>query len=273
MFLPLQRRHFVIALTTIAVICVPVRLGRDEGVQAALPTEWELFYEPTPPAPLQRVLTESAPTAALAVALPGAQVLGNTPKEAFFARLIEIAAGYVNVVILVNRDESLAILKIRELIRRHVKNAERVLARITFVRANIDTEWIRDYGPVFALGVGDDLVLLDNMYRDIRGEAQTERTLLALGFVKTDEVPTAARDNSSPKSSGNGPYLSDYGHFWRRNDDAAPLYFNEFLYLQRHRFARLVRTPLQLSGGDLLFVFLWRLALVVFVSPWFSRCT
>lgn len=48
--------------------------------------------------------------------------------------------------------------------------------------------------------------------------------------------------------------LSDFGHFWRRNDDAAPLYFNEIIHARSRQMPPLVRTPLQLSGGDLCFL-------------------
>lgn len=250
MSFPFSSRRLVIALAAFAVIAIPVRLERYNQPKTPLPTEWDLFYAPTPPVRLKRVVTESAPATALVVALPEGEVLGNARKEVFFVRLIEIAARYVNVVILINRDESHAILETTEMIRRQVKDADKVLSRVTFLPAVIDTEWVRDYGPVFGLGVDNELVLLDNMYRDIRGEAETERMLLDLGFVKTNDQPTFSPGHDS---NGDRPYLSDYGQFWRRNDDAAPLYFNEFVYWQRHQFAPLVRTPLQLSGGDLAF--------------------
>jgi agmatine/peptidylarginine deiminase len=226
------------------------RYTQDKG---PLVTEDVLFYAPTPPVRLQRVLTESAPTAALVVALPEGEVLGNSHKEAFFLRLIQIATRYVDVLVLINRDEPLAILKIKELIARHISDSDRVLKRVIFFRGMIDTEWVRDYGPLFGLGDDNRLVLLDNMYRDLRSEGRTERMLLSLGFVKTVEEPTRMSQPANPEVRANGQYLSDYGEFWRRNDDAAPLYFNEFLYLQTHRFSPLVRPPLELSGGDLAF--------------------
>jgi agmatine/peptidylarginine deiminase len=233
-------------------LAVGVTVGRRGPANGWSPTEAQLFYEPTPPVPVARVLPETAPTAALVVALPEAQVLGNARKEAFFARLIATAARYVQVVVLVNRDESLSGVAIRELIARHAREADSVLAQVTFLPGAIDSEWIRDYGPLFAIGADGELVLLDNMYRDVRAEAHTERTLSGLGLVQEAEGPAPDRDVGGGEGAG-GPYLSDYGHFWRRNDDAAALHINEILYSWRRRFAPLVRPPLQLSGGDLAF--------------------
>lgn len=210
--------------------------GRADGGGA--PTEASLLYEPTPPVALAKVFTESAPVTTLVVALPEEVVLGDARKADFFSRLIEAAVGYVKVVVLVNEDERLAIQKITELIRRHVQSPDAVLSRVTFVRAAFDTEWVRDYGPLFGAGPDGEPVLLDNMARDIRREAQTARAPVDLGYVRTP---------------GRETYLSDYGHFWRRDDDAAPMYFNEILYRERFRFAPLVRPPLQLAGGDLVF--------------------
>jgi agmatine/peptidylarginine deiminase len=231
-----------VVLVTIVASLAVLRRGPAHGSSL---TEYDLFYAPTAPVRLQRMLTESTPASALVVALPEAQVLGNARKETFFLRLIEVASQYVKVVVLVNRDEPFAIQKIRGLISARAADPAAVLERVSFARAVVDTEWVRDYGPIFGIAENHDLVLLDNMYRDVRSESQTERQLTSLGFVKTAEKPA--------RTGQGGPYLSDYGHFWRRNDDAAPMYFNEILYGERRRFAPLVRSPLQLSGGDVQF--------------------
>jgi agmatine/peptidylarginine deiminase len=242
-----SRRLLVLALLALAVPAssssTHVRRAMRGRAEPPPPTEASLFYNPTPALPVASVTPEFEPVSALVVALP-AQVLGNRAKEEFFVDLIEAAARYVRVFALVNRDEHAAVPAIRALVRARTRDAEAVLARVTFVRGVVDTEWIRDYGPLFAAGQDGEPVLLDGMYRDVRSEAETARTFARLGLTKTYEPP----------ARGGPAYLSDYGHFWRMNDDAAPLYFNEMLYLARRRFAPLVRPPLELWGGDLAFV-------------------
>lgn len=242
-----------VALAVLAVDAGPVRWAkRSRAAKGPVTSEDALFYAATAPVPLLRMVPESSPASALVVALPDGQVIGNPRKEAFFIRLIEAATDYVPVTILVSRDQPYAIVQVRELVRLRARHPDRVLGRIAFVRALIDSEWVRDYGPLFGLSHdsagASELVLLDNMYRDVRSEAATERMLDGLGFVKRAEGPSAGSGGG-----GEGPYLSDYGTFWRRNDDAAPLYFNEIVDAERHQYGVLVRTPLQLSGGDLAF--------------------
>ncbi|MCG8456633.1 MAG: agmatine deiminase family protein [Holophagales bacterium] len=199
------------------------------------------------------MLTESDPTAALVLAFPGSRTGGQTRKEQVLVGLIEIASRYTDVVILVNRDDPRAIPRIRHLISSQTGEPTRVFRSVQFLRGFIDTEWIRDYGPWFGLDAENELVLLDNMYRDLRSEGQTERRLSKLGFQKATSGPIEAGYAYDQLAGGSGAYLSDYGHFWRLNDDAAPIYFNEILYQRRRRFPRMVRPPLQISGGDAAF--------------------
>ncbi len=168
-------------------------------------------------------------------------------------RLIEIASRYTAVVILVNRVDPSTFPRIRQLLATKTREPTRVLRSVQFQRVVIDTEWIRDYAPLFGLGEDDELVLLDNMYRDLRSEGQTERRLSELGFLKTAHGPVEAGYAYDRLAGDSGAYLSDYGHFWRLNDDAAPIYFNEVLYRRLRRIPRMVRPPLQISGGDIAF--------------------
>ena len=210
--------------------------------------EMTLLYEPGPPVAIHSMVTELAPAACLVLAMPEETVLGNVQKMQCFIQLVEAASACTRVVILVNRDEPDAIPRITAEIRRRGIIPDQSLKNISFQRALIDSEWVRDYGPVFALGKDRSLVLLDNMYRDLRSEAGTERTLGEAGLIKTAYAEAAGQ------RTGHGPSLLDnFGHFWRRNDDAAPLYFNEIIHAEKRRFAPLVRTPLQLPGGDVCF--------------------
>ncbi|MCC6155363.1 MAG: agmatine deiminase family protein [Candidatus Hydrogenedentes bacterium] len=253
------RLPLFVGLVVIAVIGVAVRISGIHPTRApeALEespavTEMALFYEPTEPIPVTQPISESAPVLALVVAMPEAQVLGNAGKTEFLLQIIEIASKYTRVVVLVNRDEPGAIQRIRELLEQRANEPAAVLERLRFQSTVIDTEWVRDYGPLFALGVDGKLVLLDNMYRDIRSEAATDRMLADIGFTKTGDQLGGLRADANI-GGGHETYLSDYGYFWRYNDDAAPLYFNEVLYIQRGQYASLVRSPLQLSGGDVTF--------------------
>lgn len=189
-------------------------------------------FTPTAALPLLRVTTESEPAAMLVVSLPGRRVFGDADKERFFRELIETAAQYVDVALLVDRDESFARQNIRSLFD------PRYADRVTIEPAVIDTEWIRDYAPFFGVGRSGAPVLLDAMTRDLQREAETERSLTALGLVKT---PGRAEQD-----------LSDYGHFWRQNDDAAASYFGQLLSRQGEHIIE-VRPPLQLAGGDVAF--------------------
>lgn len=231
-----------------------IRSAKSERVaEISAPTEMSLFYQPTLPVPIARVVAESSPVTALVVAMPDAQVLGNAAKEEFFRRLITIAASYVRVVVLVDEDDQSAVIRIRKLLGGDVPKAAVLLERVTFVRARVDTEWIRDYGPLFGETDNGEPVILDNMYRDLRREADTRRRFAALGLVRTDDPELSPASTAANTASELPVYLSDYGHFWRRKDDAAPMYINEFLYRERGKWPNLVRPPLLLSGGDVTF--------------------
>jgi agmatine/peptidylarginine deiminase len=119
-----------------------------------------------------------------------------------------------------------------------VTNASEVLQNVSFFPAHVDSEWIRDYAPIFALGSNGEEILLDAMYRDVWAEEQTARSIAG--------QPTFL-------STIGSTYLSDVGTFWRRNDDAAPIYFNEYLYTIDSKHRLMVRPPVQLWGGDAIF--------------------
>lgn len=246
-------RRSTLALTVVAIVAASVLATREYPRSLPTPTEARLFYEPTPAVALQRMLTEYEPTATVVVAFPGSRARDHSPKELLLVHLIEIASRYTDVVILVNRDEPSAIPRIRQLLASKAREPTRVLRSIQFQRGAIDTEWVRDYAPLFGLGADGDLVLLDNMYRDLRSEGQTERRLSLLGFLKDTDGPVEAAYKIDRLAGDSGAYLSDYGHFWRLNDDAAPIYFNEILYRRLGWFPRMVRPPLQISGGDIAF--------------------
>jgi agmatine/peptidylarginine deiminase len=224
-------------------------------------SEQSLFYRPTAPAKLARIITETDPVDVLVVAMPEQQVLGNVKKEQFFVRLLELATEYVNVVVFINKNEHDARIKIADLLSKYATHPEKVRERVEFFPAQVDTEWIRDYSPIFALAPKGEPVLLDGIYRDIRSEAQTMRSFnsLSSSFIREAVgIPDAEadRDDASMRATAREDkptYLSDYGTFWRRNDDAAPLYFNQWFYTRHFEFARMIRTPVQLWGGDALF--------------------
>jgi agmatine/peptidylarginine deiminase len=232
------------------------------GQPIETPSEQSLFYRPTPPLRIGRVATEMEPLQAVFLAMPGGQVLGNFKKEEFFIHLTETIARYAKVVILVNKNDYNARARIEALFRKYATQPQNLRGQVEFFAAQCDTEWIRDYAPVIAFGMDGEPVLLDNMYRDLRSEAQTQRHLELVEDRfggETVEGPPSSLDikqsfGKDTSTHSNPPkYLSDFGTFWRRNDDAAPVYFNQWLYFQRYEFARMVRTPIQLWGGDVAF--------------------
>jgi agmatine/peptidylarginine deiminase len=203
--------------------------------------EESLLYAPTAPIELKGMLPETARAACVVVAMPE-RLLDNPRKMDFYGRFIEEVTTTTPVVVLVNREEPGAISRITQEIARRCPPSSPARSRVSFQRAIIDSEWVRDYAPLFGAGSNGRLVLLDNMYRDVRSESATERMLLGAGLVKE---PGRGMDSLS---------LSDFGHFWRRNDDAAPMYFNEIIHARSRQLPPLVRTPLQMSGGDLCFL-------------------
>lgn len=199
-----------------------------------------LFFGESPPEVGVKVITEFAPLEAVFVAIPLDQVIGNLQKEAFFVGLVEIVAQYVPVVILINDNDHRAKLRIQELLSDQIEKWEGLKKNVEFFPSRFDTEWIRDYAPIFAMGQDGEMVILDNVYRDVRSESETRESAI---------VPLVREAGNA----GGRTYLSDYGTYWRRKDDAAPLYFNQWLYKQHFSFARMIRTPIQLWGGDVAF--------------------
>jgi len=212
-------------------------LKKEDPIQE-FPDEDALFFRPTPALKVSRIASELDETDSLAIALPEVQVLGNPRKEAYFADLIAAASQHTRVLIFINKNEPKAESQVRAMVAARVSDPRRVLQNVTFFPARVDTEWIRDYAPIFAIGSRGEKILLDAMYRDVRAEAQTARSM--------------AGWTDFPSGTGS-PYLSDVGTFWRRNDDSAPIYFNEFLHMIHSKYRAMVRPPIQLWGGDAVF--------------------
>lgn len=262
-----QRKFAVISVTAISLAAVTVLLsllllssGRTVPQEVETPSEESLFFRPTPPVRTTRVITEQEPMEALVVAMPDEQVLGNSPKEEFVIRLIEISVQYVKVVVFINKNDDQ--VRIKALFAKYARHPLQLQERVEFVSAQCDTEWIRDYAPIFGIGLNGECVLLDNMYRDIRSEACTSRSLSCSEMLLTQHnvrnTNSSVERNTLHNESKNAiynkrSYLSDYGTFWRRNDDAAPLYFNQWIYTRYFGYVRMVRTPIQLWGGDVAF--------------------
>jgi agmatine/peptidylarginine deiminase len=205
--------------------------------------EFSLFRAPTPPLKLSRNLPEWERARYLILAMPEAP-LANRDQFKTYAGIMKHALEVTDVLVLINgnRPENLKRFvrlleenKLQDKLAPAFSSSEQAKAaanQIHVVPLEVNTLWIRDYGPIFATTEAGKLCILDSMYRDLRGEQQKKEINAKIGGIFS--TLTAQADTSS-----------------RNDDDRVPTILatslgNRFL----NETISVVRTPLQLSGGD-----------------------
>lgn len=111
------------------------------------------------------------------------------------------------------------------------------LSRIDLVPAEVNSIWIRDFGPLFGVDRYHRLVVYDNGYLDPRVELSN--------FLSTESLPVGS-EQAAERSRLSAELES------LRGSDISPSIFAAFLQVERRIPTLLVRPPLVLAGGDIM---------------------
>ena len=177
--------------------------------------EFSLFRAATPPLKLGRSLPEWERARYLILAVPE-NVLMSRELFAPFAEVMRHALDVTDVLVMLdgNRPSHLKrfvrLLEDNKLQDRLVpaySSGERKRGegyRIHVVPLEIDTLWVRDYGPAFATTDSGKLCILDSMYRDLRQEQQKKETSFGIGGDSGSRRTTTEFQRSWPPPSATG---------------------------------------------------------------------
>jgi agmatine/peptidylarginine deiminase len=195
--------------------------------------EYKVFKAPSYPEEISRIMPEWEQTQCLVLALPYNDVFSNEAMTDYFMEIIDNTIHYTDVLVLVDEEE---LGSLKELIvnleerglDKYVQNKDHPKIEIMTVR--LDSKWIRDFGPIFALKKDGTLCLLDAIYEDVRDKPiKNEANLIS-----------ALRDSLGIETT-------------RNEDDVISVYIANYLYPsfeKLHKVLKPVRPPFQLQGGD-----------------------
>ena len=175
----------------------------------------------TPPKPLKRLITEWEPQRALVLSLSFAEAMAAPDIARYQINLIEIAHRYNDVLAFGEHDQTQAHAYFLSLIRNHPQ-ADSILSKTHFVDSRNLMRWTRDFGPIFGLSRQDQLIAIDNVYRNLNRDLEE-----------------AVYQNTY-----------SFRRFMAHQGDAMPSDLAVEIEERYEVPVKLVRPPLMLDGGD-----------------------
>lgn len=194
----------------------------------------DTIVAPTPAYPVARLFPEWAPAESVWLSVPLQAVEAAPEKQEYYLSLLRILLPRLPVCILYDESQEESLFSLETLIGEDPQLAPWMESRLQFVSSKVQSEWIRDFGPVFAEGTDGTLVLLDHGYRGLEH-------LKRLWELELDSF-----------------YTLDYESFRQRQqqsnllnffDDITPNFMASMI-VRKGLPAELVKPPLFLSAGD-----------------------
>lgn len=204
----------------------PVWLGAEQ-------TRKELL-KPTPAHPLEELYPEWAPAESVWMSLPLFVVREDAEKRAYFLEVLRLLAPRLPVYILYNEDQENALLEWELEVKADPVLSALPEGQLDYVPSTVQSEWLRDFGPLFGRGKSGELVLLDHGYRGL-GHLKKLWQLELEAYFKLDEDTFERRQRESQLLN----FL----------DDITPNFMASAM-ARRGREVELVKPPLFLSTGD-----------------------
>jgi agmatine/peptidylarginine deiminase len=227
-FSPAWLKFGALALALFVAFWLGQRL--PDGNSSGHPNEPEFEQAPdterpsfrfTPPKPLKRLITEWEPQRALVLGISFAETMSAPDIAQYQINLIEIAHRYHDVLVFSDHDQTQPHAYFLAQIRDQPQ-ADSILAKTHFIDARNLMRWTRDFGPIFGLSRHDQLIAIDNVYRNLNRDLEE----------------AAYQENDS------------FRRFMTHQGDAMP---GDLAVEIEERYeipVELVRPPIMLDGGD-----------------------
>ena len=195
-----------------------------------------VLHAPTPPPRGPRLALPWQPQSATLLAVPLDQLIDDPALERVYRDFLTAALPVNPVTVFFHRAH-------RRLIPTWLQRLETVpalaplLARISFVPAEINSMWIRDFGPFFGADAQNRLIVYDTAYLDPRIEMSN--------YLTTESLPGGpTKDAKRARLSAEVESV--------RGSDISPSIYAGHLQVEARIPTRLVRPPLIMAGGDFL---------------------
>lgn len=188
----------------------------------------------TDPVPVARMLAEWEPASSVLLSIPMDFSVEDEGIFEFYASIIEAASLYVDVSILFGPTRRFGVEQFKDRLNRRGMGRER-LARVHFLPAQVDSFWVRDFGPLFGKSRSGDRLIFDNIYRSLGNEREVWEDApsdidSAAGLADEDDFLAYSLSN--------------------RACEVAPRSVARHLTAQHGFEVLAVRPPLYLQGGD-----------------------
>lgn len=195
-----------------------------------------IMHAPTPPPRDPRLALPWAKHRAIILAVRLDEVTRNPARARLYAEVLKAALPVTRVTVLFHRrDRRLTSVWLSQL--EALPEIAPLLDKIEFVPAEIDSMWVRDFGPFFGVDRSGHLLVYDTAYLDPRIELSNYLTTegQAHGQLQTAERASLAASIESI-----------------RGTDISPSIYAAYLQVEQRSPALLIRPPLILAGGDML---------------------
>lgn len=128
---------------------------------------YSAFKSPTYPLNIKKIFTEWTKTKYLVICFLN-EIAINEELQKIYIKIIENTIRITNVLILVDKDDCTTINELICLLKKNDLDIENQQYQIKIMSLGLDTKWVRDYAPVFAINEDNNLCVIDAIYRDIR---------------------------------------------------------------------------------------------------------
>lgn len=193
---------------------------RDEKIEIGDLEETNLFFKPDNPVKVERIIKESDKIDFLFIGVDNSIISSDSTLLKEYLDYIEQIKDFVNICVLLdftnNKIKDNFIEKLTTSCKITIEDFNR---SIFLIDANLNSKWIRDYGPIFGFNKKDGIILYDNLY-------------------------TSRQSNKE--------FTFGFGDISRKKDDISPALISNFLYSQGIK-NKIVRTSIILQGGDIQF--------------------
>ena len=125
----------------------------------------------SPPRPLKRLITEWEPQRALVMTMSFGESMAANDIAVFQIQMLEIAHRYNDILVFSDHEQAQAHAYFLSRIREHPQ-ADSILAKTKFIDSRNLMRWTRDFGTIFGLDRNNQLVGLDNVYRNLNRDLE-----------------------------------------------------------------------------------------------------
>ncbi|MBD5778810.1 agmatine deiminase family protein [Pelagicoccus sp. NFK12] len=200
-----------------------------QTVEAAPVGFFSAMTLPTRPVPLDRAVTDSQEAAAILLNLSIQECLSDPELLLCYKNLISTLAPYVPVLLGYDDSETRDLERAR--IALGIDETSSIGDSVAFVESRSKSYWIRDYGPIFAIGKDGKLIVVDPIFGNWEQEFRS--------FAEDDEYAQAT---------------TDYVVFKKRDrkSDLTPLVLTSYFRREMGIRSETSRPPLLLLGGNYL---------------------